>query len=214
MFRLSSLDPDTNILTNWTVGDEEDTQLGGIQTRSDLSEQPANNTLDYLFKQDGKRLYNATKTRALRVCPETRKCRWTRDLTKASDFQFVRQNLASEDVWLVASQERLVLGKNGKFAPYSDPSIPISFTREMQPEMHSSSSSSSSASLINAAAVNVTTTSQEDDRWGNWIYVLLIFFLVLLIYFIYLLDLATCVFSSKYKPVISPEVADCSLADI
>src|SRR5690349_13326902 len=116
MFRLSSIDPDTNILTNWTVGDEEDTQLAGIQTRSDLGESAPNNSLDYLFRQDGKRLYNATKTRALRLCPQTGKCRWTQDLDKASDFQFVRQNTDSEQVWLVAAQERLVLGKNGKFA--------------------------------------------------------------------------------------------------
>lgn len=212
MFRLTSLDPDTNVQTNWTVGSEENEQLGGVQTREDLQEGDirVGNTAQYLFKQEGKRLYNATKTRALRVCPLTKTCKWTKELDKASDFTFVRQQTDKEHVWLVAENERLVLSHDsGRFQPYSDKLQAVHFLREpVASESVFKSSLSSSSSSTEAVAVAVTPT--EDDRWGNWIYVLLIFFLVLLVYFIYLLDLATCVFSSKYKPKISAEVKACS----
>lgn len=206
MFRLTSLDPDTNIHTNWTVGESEREQLGGLQTRTDLGENVrASNSVQFLFRQDGKRLYNATKTRALYLCPESNRCKWTSSLEKASDFSFVRQKADSEQVWLVAEKDRLVLGKAGKFEPYSELADPIDFTREMQQPVSTKQVTVKEDPTVAAAVV----TSGEDDRWGNWIYVLLVFFIVLLLYFIYLLDLATCVFSSRYKPVISPEVHAC-----
>lgn len=238
LFRLKSLDEDTNIETHWTVGEEETENLGGIQTRADLpGENIHTNALQFVFKQEGKRLYNLTKTRALRLCSKTNRCVWTKDLKQASEFNFVlhqpaletsdddkkigKKNLEKEEdenkeknktrVYLVAEKDRLVLHKNGLFAPYHDLSQHLTFTKE---DVQLLKPSSSVVNKAQQADDEVAADSDEDDRWGNWIYVLLVFFLVLLVYCIYLLDLATCVFSDCYRPKIDPalpaELSGCS----
>lgn len=200
MFRLVSLDEDTHVQTNWTVGEEENELLGGIQVLS--SELQASHigpsSTQALFKQEGKRLYNATKTRALRLCSETNRCKWTQDIEKATDFSFVEQTKGQ--VLLMAERDRLVLHKNGTFQPFRGTGDTVLFSREYVPSPVTTRSSTTTSSEN-----EITVTATEDDRWGNWIYVLLVFFLVLLIYFIYLLDKASCVFSKNYSPPVSEE---------
>ncbi len=203
MFRLKSVDEDTNVETHWTVGETDEEQLGGLQTLASMQENVRANAIQFLFRQHGKKFYNATKTRALKLCPIKRKCVWTKDLGQASDFNFVQHSAKEPNkVWLVAEQDRMVMQKNGEFGPYYDPSKHLIFVKEDVPILAPLATTGSSNTT---AAATVVSTS-DPQKWGSWIYIMLVIFIILLLYYIYLLDLATCVFAPGYCPKVEPDI--------